>query len=61
MHNKRIERLWVDVYLAVTEVYLNVFLVLQRSGVLDVSSELHLACLHYVFFAQDQSTFGKIL
>ena len=46
MHNQRIERLWVDVYLAVTQIYLTVFLVLERFGALD---ELHLACLHYVF------------
>ena len=49
VHNQRIERLWVDVYLAVTQIYLTVFLVLERSGALDVSNELHLACLHYVF------------
>ena len=36
-------------YLAVTQIYLTVFLVLERSGALDVSNELHLACLHYVF------------
>ena len=29
--------------------HLTVFLVLERSGALDVSNELHLACLHYVF------------
>ena len=49
VHNQRIERLWVDVYLAITQIYLTVFLVLERSGALDVSNELHLACLHYVF------------
>ena len=49
VHNQRIERLWVDVYLAVTQIYLTVFLVFERSGALDVSNKLHLACLHYVF------------
>ena len=49
VHNQRIERLLVDVYLTITQIYLTVFLVLGHSGVLDVSNELHLACLHYVF------------
>ena len=49
VHNQRIERLWVDVYLVVTQIYLTVFLVLDHSGALDVSNELHLACLHYLF------------
>ena len=50
VHNQRIERLWVDVHLAVTHIYLTVFLVLERPGALDVSNQSHLACLHYVFF-----------
>ena len=40
VHNQRIERLWVDVYLAVTQIYLTVILVLDRSGALDISNEL---------------------
>ena len=49
VHNQRIEKLWVDVCLAVTQIYFTVFLVLERFGALDVSNELHLACLHFVF------------
>ena len=49
VHNQRIERLWVDVYLAVTQIYLTVILVLDRSGALDISNELDLACLHNEF------------
>ena len=49
MLNQRIERLLVDVNLTVTQNYLTVFLVLERSVAVDVSNELHLACLHCVF------------
>ena len=60
VHNQRIERLWVDVYLAVTQIYLTVFLVLERSGALDVSNELHLACLHYVFLPRINQHLKKL-
>ena len=40
VHNQRTERLWVDVYFAVTQIYLTVILVLDRSGALDISNEL---------------------
>ena len=51
VHNQGIERFWVDVYLGwcVTQIYLPMLLVLDRSGALDVSNQLHLACLHYLF------------
>ena len=52
VNNQRIERLWVDVYLAIIQIYLTVFLVLESSGALDVSNELHLACLHNVFLSR---------
>ena len=49
VHNQRTERLWVDVYFAVTQIYLTVILVLDRSGALDISNELDFACLHNEF------------
>ena len=60
VHNQRIERLWIDVYLAVTQIYLTVFLVLERSGALNVSNELHLACLHYVFLPRINHHLEKV-
>ena len=49
VHNQRIERLWVDVYLAVTQIYQATFMSLESSGYLDISNAMHLFCLHYVF------------
>lgn len=48
-HNQRIERLWVDVYQSVTQVYQAIFTSLESSGYLHVHDEVHLFCLHYVY------------
>ena len=49
VHNQRIERLWVDVYLAVTKLYQTIFLSLENTNYLDLSSDIDLFCLHFVF------------
>ena len=49
VHNQRIERLWVDVYLAVTNLYQTIFLSLESAGYLDLNSDIDLFSLHYVF------------
>ena len=49
VHNQRIERLWVDVYLGVSQIYLTVFLALESVGVLDITENIDMFCLHYVF------------
>ena len=49
VHNQRIERLWVDVYLGVTQLFQSLFISLENSRSLDVSNEINLYCLHYVF------------
>ncbi|XP_066301033.1 uncharacterized protein [Branchiostoma lanceolatum] len=48
VHNQRIERLWQDVWHAVIHIYKQVFIDLEEDGLLDISCELHLYCLHYV-------------
>ena len=49
VHNQRIERLWVDVYNAVTELYIVLFRYLEKTHYLDTDNESHLWALHYVF------------
>lgn len=51
VHNQRIERLWRDVNRIVVSRFMNIFLYLERYGVLDTSSELHLYCLHLVYIS----------
>ena len=40
VHNQRIERLWIDVYYGVTQIYQTVFLTLGQNGALDFDSEI---------------------
>jgi len=49
VHNQRIERLWWDVYEGVLMLYYDLFYYLEDSHMLDVSRDLDLFCLHYVF------------
>jgi len=49
VHNQRIERLWVDVYISVTQIYQTVFFALEQSNYLDLNNEVHIYCLHLVF------------
>ncbi|XP_062849143.1 uncharacterized protein LOC134311437 [Trichomycterus rosablanca] len=49
VHNQRIERLWRDVWLAVTQLYYGVLHDLEEDGLLDITNSLHLYCVHYTF------------
>ena len=51
-HNTRIERLWRDVYTAVTYKFVNIFRVLEENGYLDPLNEADLFCLHYAYIPQ---------
>ena len=48
-HIQRIERLWVDVYLAVTHIYQSLFISLEQCGHLNVTNVLDLYSLHFVY------------
>ena len=48
-HNQRIERLWVDVFSGVIQLYKSVFISLESSGCLSIENEVQLYCLHYVY------------
>ena len=49
VHNQRIERLWSDVFCSCTMLFYNLFYFMENNNLLDVDSEVHLFCLHYVF------------
>ncbi|CAM4570665.1 unnamed protein product [Leuciscus chuanchicus] len=55
VHNQRIERLWRDVFTAVTCHFYNVLHQLEGDGLLDLSSSVHLFCCHYVFIPRLQA------
>ena len=49
VHNTRIERLWRDVYTAVSSTYVGVFEGMEQQGLLNCENESDLFCLHYIF------------
>ncbi|XP_063317313.1 uncharacterized protein LOC134616384 [Pelmatolapia mariae] len=60
VHNQRIERLWRDLWVAVTSIYYDVLHNLEEEGLLDISNAAHLFCCHYVFLPRledDLNTF----
>ncbi|KAL1020809.1 hypothetical protein UPYG_G00004940, partial [Umbra pygmaea] len=48
VHNQRIESLWRDVWMAVTNFFYDVLHMLEEEGHLDLSSSLQLFCCHCV-------------
>ena len=53
-HNQRIERFWRDLFHGCTYLFYHFFWYLEDKGYLEKSNELHLYCLHYVFFAKNK-------
>ncbi|XP_055029219.2 uncharacterized protein [Misgurnus anguillicaudatus] len=49
VHNQRIERLWRDVWMAVTKIYYEVLHGLEEDGLLDPSNNMHMFCVHDIF------------
>lgn len=54
VHNQRVERLWKDVWMSVSNLYYDVLHNLEESGTLDPSNTIHLFCAHYVFLPRLQ-------
>lgn len=48
-HNQRIERFWWDLFHGCIFIFYYVFWYLEENGYLDISNEIHLFCLHFVF------------
>ncbi len=49
VHNSRIERLWRDVSQAVLSLFYDLFIMMERQGLLDPDNEVHLFCLHAIY------------
>uniref|UniRef100_A0AAZ1X781 Integrase core domain-containing protein n=1 Tax=Oreochromis aureus TaxID=47969 RepID=A0AAZ1X781_OREAU len=49
VHNQRVERLWHDVWIAVTSKYHDILHSLEEDGLLDISDVIHLFGVHYIF------------
>jgi len=49
VHNQRIERLWRDLFYQCTVVYYRLFYFMEETELLDITDDVHLFCLQYVF------------
>ena len=49
VHNQHIERLRRDTFRCVLHIYYSVLYDMEESGLLCLTNEVHLFCLHYVF------------
>ncbi|XP_059195790.1 uncharacterized protein LOC131976672 isoform X2 [Centropristis striata] len=54
VHNQRIERLWRDLWVAVTSIYYDVLHYLEEEGFLSIDNITHLFCCHFVFLPRLQ-------
>lgn len=54
VHNQRIERLWRDMWTAVTSVYYDVLHYLEEANYLHTADQTHLFCCHYTFLPRLQ-------
>ncbi|XP_059212948.1 uncharacterized protein LOC131991512 [Centropristis striata] len=62
VHNQRIERLWRDVWTAVTCRYYDVLHSLEEEGLVDITNTLHIFLVHFVFLPRlrrDLHTFAE--
>lgn len=54
--------MWRDVWTAVTQIYYEVLHSLEEDGFLDISDNVHMFCVHYVFLPRlkaDLATFQE--
>lgn len=61
VHNQRIERLWRDLFTAVSQLYYRLFYHMENSGLLDPLDSVHLYALHYVFLPRIKRAIGEFV
>ena len=49
IHNQRIKRIWRDVFSGCLHVFYRLFYEMEECGMLDLSNEVHLFALHFVY------------
>ena len=60
-HNKRVERLWRDVYRCIGVLYHDTFKSLEEDGKLNPLNEVKIFCLHFVFLPRIQQTLDSFV
>ena len=59
VHNQRIERLWVDVFRGVSNVFHNLFLMMEDIQILDINDDFQMFALHFTFLPRIQSKLNE--
>uniref|UniRef100_A0A8W8MCH0 Integrase core domain-containing protein n=1 Tax=Magallana gigas TaxID=29159 RepID=A0A8W8MCH0_MAGGI len=60
VHNQRIERLWRELWSGFTVTYYRLFQFMEEQHILDVSNELHMQVLHFVFLPRMQLNLDRL-
>lgn len=61
VHNQRIERLWRDVFNAVSQLYYRLFYHMESIGLLDPLDSVHLYALHFVFLPRINKALNEFI
>ena len=61
VHNQRIERLWRDVFNAVSQLYYHLFYHMESIGLLDPLNSVHLYALHFVFLSRINKALNEFI
>ena len=61
VHNQRIERLWTEVNRVVSSLYIDLFIFMENTGILDARDECDLFALHYVYVRAIQASLDEFI
>ena len=61
VHNQRIERLWAEVNRVVSSLYIDLFIFMENTGILDARDECDLFALHYVYVRAIQASLDEFI
>ena len=61
VHNQRIERLWRDVFNAVSQLYYRLFYHMESTGLLDPLNSVHLYALHFIFLPRINKALNEFI
>jgi hypothetical protein len=54
VHNQRIERLWIDVWMSFTSRFVNIFYQLETEGILNVDVDEDIVKVPTIFYSTEQ-------
>lgn len=61
VHNQRIERLWRDLFQSCIVLFYQLFYQMEDMMILNVESEIHIFCLHYIYIPRINLALSQFL